>query len=123
MKHFLLLIAACGISTGQVAGPANESYRTEQDRARMAANLDGPSRDARQKPVELVRALDIRKGSTVVDLGTGVGYMLPYLSRAVGPDGVVIAEDIQKDFIDRAKEKASREKLRNVRFVLGRRGG
>jgi ubiquinone/menaquinone biosynthesis C-methylase UbiE len=119
MKHFLALIAACGICTGQLAGPANEGYRTEQDRARVAANLDGPSRDARQKPVELVRALEIKRGSAVVDLGTGVGYMLPYLSSAVGAEGVVIAQDIQKDFIERAKEKANREKLRNVRFVLG----
>src|SRR5437660_1566098 len=52
-------------------------------------------------------------------MGTGPGYMLPYLSRAVGPNGRVIAQDIQSDFLDRARAKANREGLKNVEFVLG----
>ena len=40
---------------------------------------------------ELVAEFGIKPGMTVVDLGTGPGYMLPYLSEAVGPTGRVIA--------------------------------
>ena len=61
----------------------------------------------------------IKPGMTVVDLGTGVGYMLPHLSAAVGAGGSVIAEDIQQDFLDKAKAKARQEHLDNVQFVLG----
>jgi ubiquinone/menaquinone biosynthesis C-methylase UbiE len=56
---------------------------------------------------------------TVADVGTGVGYMLPFLSAAVGPDGKVIAEDIFPDFLDKARQRSSADKLPNVQFVLG----
>jgi ubiquinone/menaquinone biosynthesis C-methylase UbiE len=45
--------------------------------------------------------------------------MLPFLSKAVGGDGRVIAQDIEDDFLDKAREKASKEKLANVSFVKG----
>lgn len=112
-----LIVAA--LAAGQVAGPANSGYRTPQERARLAAGLDSPGRDQQEKPLQLVAELGIRPGSTVVDLGTGPGYMLPYLSEAVGAGGTVIAEDIQKDFLDRARTKAEQHHLGNVRFVLG----
>ena len=54
---------------------------------------------------------------TVVDIGTGVGYMLPFVSEAVGKNGRVIAEDILPDFLAKAKTKA--EALGNVSYVLG----
>jgi ubiquinone/menaquinone biosynthesis C-methylase UbiE len=55
----------------------------------------------------------------VADVGTGVGFMLPYLSHAVGDTGHVIGEDIQSDFLDKAKMKAQLSRLNNVQFVLG----
>ncbi len=120
MKSLLIVVcAAACCATAQVAGPANAGYKTTEGRQSVAAGLDNPSRDARQKPRELVAALDLKPGNTVIDLGTGVGYMLPYLSQAVGPEGMVIAEDIQQDFLDKARAKASQEHLNNVRFVLG----
>jgi ubiquinone/menaquinone biosynthesis C-methylase UbiE len=45
--------------------------------------------------------------------------MLPYLSRAVGAEGRVLAEDIQDDFLAKARQKAETEKLGNVTFVKG----
>src|SRR6478672_1641048 len=106
MKKLLIVFSLAGCAAAQVAGPANAGYKTREGRASVAAGLDNPSRDARQKPREVVAALDVKPGSTVVDLGTGVGYMLPYLSQAVGPDGVVIAEDIQQDFLDKAQARS-----------------
>lgn len=41
------------------------------------------------------------------------------LSRAVGPKGRVIAEDIHDDFLNRAREKASKAGLKNVEFLTG----
>src|SRR4029077_20458109 len=47
------------------------------------------------------------------------GFMLPYLSRAVGDIGTVYAEDIQQDFLDQAKVRVNTMVLKNVKFVLG----
>ena len=85
----------------------------------VAAGLDSPDRDARQRPAELVKALDIRPGSTVVDLGTGAGYMLPYLSRAVGADGVGDRRRYPARTFSTARGPKPGRHLENVRFVLG----
>ncbi|MDE5796614.1 MAG: hypothetical protein K2H75_05850, partial [Muribaculaceae bacterium] len=37
--------------------------------------------------------LPISKGMTVLDLGTGTGVLVPYLSEIVGPEGHVTAID------------------------------
>jgi ubiquinone/menaquinone biosynthesis C-methylase UbiE len=119
MKHFIAVLILSGSLTAQVADKANSGYKTKEGREGVARTLSAPDRDARQKPKELVEAMSLTPGMTVIDLGTGVGYMLPYLSKAVGPEGKVIAEDIQSDFLDKAKTKAEQENLSNVTFILG----
>jgi predicted methyltransferase len=102
----------------QVATDANQRYQTAEGRKAIAANLGSPERDATERPQELVDEMALKPGMTVADIGTGVGYMLPYLSRAVGPSGHVMAEDIFDDFLNAAKQRAER-KLGNVAFVKG----
>src|SRR5574341_1317250 len=113
----LLLIAAAG--WGQVAQEANRDYQTPEGRLKLIGRLEAPARLANLRPAELVSRLEVRPGSTVVDLGTGTGNLLADLSRAVGPNGRVIAEDIHRDFLDRARDRAGTAALDNVEFVLG----
>ena len=117
MKHCLILLC-CSLSA-QVAEKANEGYKTSEARARVGSTLAAADRDARQKPKELVAAMGLKPGMSVADVGTGVGYMLPFLSEAVGAGGNVIAQDIFPDFLDKARQRGATEKLTNVRFVLG----
>jgi ubiquinone/menaquinone biosynthesis C-methylase UbiE len=114
MKIFAVLILTA-TAWAQVADSANKAYKTKEGRDKVAATLDDPHRDGRQKPEELIAAMNIKPGMTVADIGTGTGYMLPFLSRAVGPTGKVYGEDIQTDFLDRAKAK----KDANVELILG----
>jgi ubiquinone/menaquinone biosynthesis C-methylase UbiE len=113
----LFLISAAAFA--QVADKANEGYKTHEGRENVAKGLGDPTREERQRPRDIVDAMDLKTGGTVADVGTGVGFMLPYLSHAVGDTGHVIGEDIQSDFLDRAKTKAQLSRLNNVRFVLG----
>lgn len=103
----------------QVATEANRDYQTPEGRAKMVERLESPARLANLRTAELVSQLKIAPGSTVVDLGTGTGALLKDLSRAVGPKGRVIAEDIHADFLGRARERAKTAGLDNVEFVLG----
>jgi ubiquinone/menaquinone biosynthesis C-methylase UbiE len=109
------------ISAGlaQVADKANSGYKTPEGREQVARTLVAPDRDAKQKPEELVKAMLLKPGMVVADIGTGAGYMLPFLSRAVGPSGRVLAEDIQDDFLAKARGKAESEKLSNVSYIKG----
>jgi len=103
----------------QVAQQANSTYRTEADRKTVAQTLAAPTREETQRPGELIKTMGLMPGMTVADVGTGVGYMLPYLSRRVGPAGRVLAEDIFDDFLAGAKETAETQKLENITFVKG----
>jgi len=113
------VLSAPGVLYGQVATQANSTYQTEQGRKSVAAGLADPARDERQKPRELVQAMGLERGMTVADVGTGIGYMLPFLSRAVGRQGHVIGEDIFDDFLASAKQRAENQNLQNVTFVKG----
>jgi ubiquinone/menaquinone biosynthesis C-methylase UbiE len=117
MKTFTSLLLCTVALSAQVADKANAGYKTKEGRENVAKTLADPHRGERQKPEELVAALDIKPGMTAADIGTGVGYMLPFLSRAVGPSGKVFAEDIQTDFLEKAK--VTGEKLANVQYFLG----
>jgi len=114
----LAVALAAGLAA-QVATKANERYQTPEDRQRMAKSLADPGRDQAQKPGVLMSQMGLQPGMTVADVGTGVGHLLPYLSRRVGEKGHVIAEDIFDDFLAAAKQVATGEKLANVTFVKG----
>jgi ubiquinone/menaquinone biosynthesis C-methylase UbiE len=118
MRLLALLLLSLPLA-GQFAKDANERYQTSEGRKEVAVNLTAPDRDQRQKPRELVQAMGLLPGMTVADVGTGIGYMLPFLSRAVGPYGKVIAEDIFDDYLAAARVLATNNQLTNVEFVKG----
>ena len=103
----------------QVAKEANSQYQTPDGRKTVAATLAAPDRDQRQKPGQLVKAMGVMQGMTVADVGTGIGYMLPFLSRGVGPMGRVFAEDIFDDYLAAARQTAEAQHLDNIVFVKG----
>ena len=86
---------------------------------RWVKAFDDPARDAWQKPAELVAALAIAPGSTVADIGAGTGYFNRYLSAAVGPEGHVIAVDIEPALVAHMAERAAAEGTPNVEPRLG----
>ena len=82
--------------------------------------LEGPDRDAWQRPEQIMDALLIGEGSTVADLGAGGGWFTVRLARRVGPNGRVYAEDVQTEMIQVIERRVAREGLgKIVKTVLG----
>ena len=119
MKRFALFLLFGVTLFAQVAEDANKDYQTKEGRDGIAKHLADPNRDVAQKPREIITAMGIQPGNVVADVGTGVGFMLPYLSRAVGAKGQVIAEDIADDFLAKARTRAEYLGLKNIKFTLG----
>jgi ubiquinone/menaquinone biosynthesis C-methylase UbiE len=119
VRKLACALLVCSAAFGQVAERANEDYKTKADREAIARALSDPKRDELQRPRDIIDAMGLRPGGVVADVGTGVGFMVPYLSHAVGDAGQVIAEDIQSDFLDKARLKAQLGHLTNVKFVAG----
>jgi predicted methyltransferase len=64
-------------------------------------------------------ALGIGEASFVADLGAGSGWFTIQLAGRVGPNGLVLAEDIQRPMIQAIKGRVDRLGLKNVTTVLG----
>ena len=78
---------------------------------------EDPKRDPSQKPAHVLRLVELADAMTIVDLGSGDGYFLCHLSRAVGPRGRVIATERGKRRLQRLEERVAREHLTNVEVV------
>jgi ubiquinone/menaquinone biosynthesis C-methylase UbiE len=81
--------------------------------------LEGPDRDTWQKPEQIMDALGIADGSRVADIGAGAGWFTIRLARRVGPNGVVLAQDVQPQMLEAIRRRVAREGLRNVETRLG----
>ncbi len=81
--------------------------------------LDRSERDLEENPDRAIDVLKIEKGATVADVGAGSGYMTVKLSKKVGPQGKVYANDIQQGMLDLLNKRLARSKITNVTTVLG----
>lgn len=81
--------------------------------------LEGPDRDAWQRPDQIMDELRISDGSVVADLGAGAGWFTIRLARRVGPNGRVYAEDIQPQMIEAISRRVAREQITHVKTILG----
>jgi arsenite methyltransferase len=59
----------------------------------------------------LIRPLELQPGLSVLDVGSGPGYMAMELARRVGPAGKVTGVDINAEFVAGASERARENNL------------
>jgi demethylmenaquinone methyltransferase/2-methoxy-6-polyprenyl-1,4-benzoquinol methylase len=64
-----------------------------------------------------VRALRLRPGQTVVDLGCGTGKNLPLLAEAAGAGGRVVGVDFSPAMLEEARARIEENGLANVELV------
>ncbi len=80
---------------------------------------DEDSRDNAGEADEVVRLLGVEPGMVIADIGAGSGYYTVRLSRRVGPEGKIYANDIIPDYLARLTKRIASEGLSNVETILG----
>jgi ubiquinone/menaquinone biosynthesis C-methylase UbiE len=78
--------------------------------------FDNIFRKVLQDPEKILKPY-IQEGSTILDIGCGMGYFTIALARIVGEKGQVIAVDIQKRMLSALERRAKRARLEK-RIVL-----
>lgn len=79
--------------------------------------LERPEREKEEAPAKLLKALELKPGMVVADVGAGSGYHTFLMSPQVGDKGKVIASDIQPEMLKLIEDKAKKLKVTNVELV------
>ena len=111
-----IALASCAFS--QAAATQQEMHHLHGDPMAYIAALDDPARDAYQKPDEVLKALALRQGEVVADIGSGSGYFTLRFARAVGETGRVYAVDVSPDMVRHLNRRLRDAGIRNVVPVL-----
>ena len=81
--------------------------------------LEDPERKTWLPPDEIVAALNLRQGESVVDIGAGTGYFALPMAAAVGSAGTVFAIDVAPQMLERLRTRLAEAGVQNVQCVEG----
>ena len=119
-------ISACSAAAPDAAAapsgvPAERFPRPQRPVAGIVSDrwTDEDGRERAGEATKVMDLLDVGRGMVVADIGAGAGYYTAHLSRRVGAEGRVIAEDVQRSYLDGLRRRIAREGLGNVVTVLG----
>jgi SAM-dependent methyltransferase len=101
--------------------PPSEPAERTRSIAPVSENVEffnRPQRDAEERTDDLVKALEIREGARVADIGAGTGYFTWRLARDAGATGRILAVDIQQAMLDLTAQAVQQRGLKNVDYVL-----
>ena len=116
-----LALAGCDMPGSPQAQRAGEFPKPDRPVSALGGNefSTEDARDQRGEAESVMRLAEIAPGMVVADIGAGEGYYTVRLSEKVGAKGRVLAQDIDRDALDRLGERVVRERLDNVSIKLG----
>jgi ubiquinone/menaquinone biosynthesis C-methylase UbiE len=80
---------------------------------RWVTVFEDPKREEWQKPDEVVKALNIKPGDVIADIGAGTGYFTRRFAVAAGPAGKALGLDIEPSMVKYMKDDAQKRGLKN----------
>src|SRR4051812_43185098 len=130
MLVLVALVAGAGPTTNSVyqscppsedgIGKVYMGREIAQVMGHLAADwLERPEREQEEEPTKLLEALKVKPGDVIGDIGAGSGYLSFPLAKRVGPQGKVLAVDIQPQMLKLIRERMKADKVENVEPVLG----
>ena len=117
----------CGGSSSARVGAASVAKAAPQEAGRATSTpyagdlsiFEYPGRDRKLQIDRVMKLLGIGPGKNVADIGAGSGWFTVRAARKVEPGGIVFAEEINPEAVKYIDERAAREKLGDVKTVLG----
>lgn len=81
--------------------------------------LERPEREREEKLTLLMDCLDLQPGMVVADIGAGSGVISALISDRIGPEGTVLAVDIQQEMLDALAARCKKSGITNIEPILG----
>ena len=102
------------------AAPAVPERKTSTPYTGDLSVFDYPDREQKLHINQVMDALAIAPGKNVADIGAGSGWFTVRAARRVTDTGTVYAVEINPKAIRYIEERAAKEKLNNIKTVLGK---
>ena len=115
----LPFVSAQSSAQAPAAAPG-EHRKTSEPYTGDLSIFDSPGRDKRLQIDRVMDILGITREKTVADIGAGSGWFTVLAARRVGDAGMVYAVDINPESIRYVDDRAQKEKLHNVKTILGK---
>lgn len=116
----LLALTGAAFADGHTAADRILAQQAREDRGPYDAQ-----KDAGRKPAEMMTFFGIEGGMTALDMVTGAGYSAEILAAAVGPEGVVYAQNpflilrlIGGEHHESMMARLEGDRLPNVRYLI-----
>jgi SAM-dependent methyltransferase len=117
----LLLQFQCATAQSQDGGtPQAEHRKTSEPYTGDLSIFESPGRDERLQINRVMDILGITPGKNVADIGAGSGWFSVRAAKRVGDAGIVYAVDINPEAIRYIDSRIQKEKLHNVKPILGK---
>jgi ubiquinone/menaquinone biosynthesis C-methylase UbiE/intracellular sulfur oxidation DsrE/DsrF family protein len=88
------------------------------DAKKYEATFESESREIFTQRKEILKAVGLKPGQAVADVGAGTGLFVRLFAEEVGEKGRVFAVDIAEKFLDRIKARTTEAGVKNVTTVL-----
>jgi len=117
----LLAVSLGSVSWAQEASVAptiNQNFKSDAlDVEGWATRFSGESREAFHARNDVVKAMALKPGEMIADVGAGTGIYTRLFAQAVGPTGTVTATDLAPKFLSYIAANAAKDGLKNVRTL------
>jgi precorrin-6B methylase 2 len=80
--------------------------------------LERPEREREEQTTKMVKALGLKPGMVVADIGAGSGVITLMMAAQVGSKGKAYAVDIQQEMLDLLADKLNRFDISNIELTL-----
>jgi ubiquinone/menaquinone biosynthesis C-methylase UbiE len=105
---FAGLTLGVSLASAQLAQQPADKYIAAMDRPDRVLKID-----------EVIEKLKLKPGDIVADIGAGSGVFSIPMAKAIAPNGILYAVDIDQKMVDYVAGRAKKEGVTNLRTVLG----
>ncbi len=119
MRPFRVLLLFTLASALSASAQTPQPHPTSTPYAGDLSIFETPGRAEHLHIDRVMDLLRITPGKTVADIGAGGGWFSVLAAKRVGPQGTVLAEDINPPYIAAIQKRAANEHLANIKPVLG----
>jgi ubiquinone/menaquinone biosynthesis C-methylase UbiE len=118
LAFLLFMPAVSWAQEASVSPTINQNFKSDAlDVEGWASRFSGESREAFHVRHDVVKAMALKPGEDVADVGAGTGIYTRLFAQAVGPSGTVYATDLAPKFLAYIAQNAAKEGLKNVRTI------